>query len=212
VSHLNQIPGWYWCPIWPPEPGTTLVLFQHHTTLWHVLTVCSSSEPSMSALLGTCPNKAAPSRWNQRTVEDWQKTQPGSQIHYDVPTLSQRAATKDKSRVIKRKTAIQRFCLRWDTCYWIDMTERKEIREDAQENGLLLRVCRAELLLLTQLPPPPHFTVTQILSCRYTQACMIAYTHTHTHTHLMQQVHLRHHWRSEAWVKVFFTSPLVLNQ
>ncbi|TNN84137.1 hypothetical protein EYF80_005464 [Liparis tanakae] len=40
------------------------------------------------------------------------KTQPGYQIHHDVPTLSQRAATKDKSRAMKRKTAIQCFCLR----------------------------------------------------------------------------------------------------
>lgn len=31
------------------------------------------------------------------------------------------------------------------------MTEKIEIREDAQENGLVLCVCIAELLLLTQL-------------------------------------------------------------
>lgn len=79
------------------------------------------------------------------------ETYPGYQIHYDVPALSQRAATIDKYKEIKRTTVIQCFCLRWDTCYCHGMTEKIEIREDTQEDGLVLCVCIAELLLLTQL-------------------------------------------------------------
>lgn len=55
--------------------------------------------------------------------------------------------TIGKYSKIKRKTVIQCLCLRWDTCYCLDMIQKTEIRRDAQENGLVFCVCITELLL-----------------------------------------------------------------
>lgn len=52
------------------------------------------------------------------------------------------------------------------------MTEKTEIREDAQENGLVLCVCKAELLLLTVLFRNLFF---------FFQASFIPHTHKNSH-------------------------------
>lgn len=146
----------------------------------------------------TVPKLPTRIAWWRRMTE----AQRGYQIHCNVPASYQRAATIDKYREIKRETVIQCFRLRWDTCYCLDMTEKTEIREDAQENGLVLCVCIAEL------PLPTQFVRYCLCYSMHTQKqssrCMRSRLHnTHSYTHTQHQG-----W-SEARAKVPFTSPLV---
>ena len=143
----------YWCLIWSPMPGTawTMSPVQHYTALWHVLTFRSAgnvSKPGSTMWLIPWWNYSAKDTYKVGTVEE-----PDRDIAW-VPNSLQCSSTipqscNNKYSEMKRNTVILCFCLRWDTCYCLDMTEKIEIREDSQENRLCMWI--AELQSLTRL-------------------------------------------------------------
>lgn len=123
----------------------------------------------------------------QKTVEVWHSVQAWQRYilgpKLTMICLLQRLELqqKDKYWEIKRTTVIQCFCLRWDTCYCHDMTEKIEIREDTQENGLVdLSVCIAGLRLLTQKLLFQVFLISHTKAVIKIHASIVWNTHTHT--------------------------------
>lgn len=162
MNYPDQILGWYWQMVRLPCAWHYLDT-QYYEVLWHVLTFCSSSLPSMGALLGKCPGKPGSTTWlipwwncsakdtiPTRLAQWTSMTERRGTGFTTMFQIQPRVLQQKTNTEIKRETLIQCFCLRWDTRYCLDMTGKREITRDAQENVLVLCMCVAELLLLIQ--------------------------------------------------------------